>query len=311
MKISDVVSIVDRKLDKGNDTLSGWMKLIVNILGAKQGNDYNLMAKHCNKLSTFAPKNVWLMTKMAQSAAQAEHYEESINLFRQVRALDPLSMEGMETYGLQLLDMGCADELNCLTNDVLAVDSKRYIGWLLAAMFCELKGEHDKSKILVEKAVDIDPLPSCFWVKGRFLLSHGQNEQALIAFFQANSLEKSLQSYSGLVQAHLALGNIKDATIAARDAVTTMPTSSIAYTLIGQCLSRSSTSTEVIKAFTKALKIDPTNTKAASYMAEFYKKQGKLHEASLCLKSILEFPIFGSNQTYAIRTQLAKNLGMS
>ena len=112
------------------------------------------------------------------------------------------------------------------------------------------------------------------------------------------------------LQAHLELGNAKDAMLAARDAVTAMPTSSIAYTLIGQCLSRSSTGTDVIKAYKKALRMDPLNTKAASYMAEFYKKQGKLHEASLCLKSILEFPVFGkSYQTYELRTQLAKILG--
>jgi len=282
-----------------------WIKPAIAALGSLRLCDHTQFMVQYNLLTKNFPENVWLKAKLAVSLVQAEHTIEALQVFRQIRAVDPTCMEGMEMFGLVLFDTGQARELNLLANDMLAVDAHCPTGWLIAALFCQLKGEHEKAKLLVEKAVDIEPLPICFNIKGHILLSEGQsNDLAVIAFFQANSLDKNLMSFTGLVTAQLALGKVKDATSAAKDAITTLPKSPLACILVGQCLARNASGlAESMKAYQRALRWDPGNARAAAALAEVLASQGKLHEASLCLRSALE-----RNSSYQLRLQFAKLL---
>lgn len=282
-----------------------WVKRVVAALASLRVCDHAQFMVQYNVLAQNYPENVWLKAKLAWSLVQAENQSEALQVFRQIRIADPTYSEGIEMFGLLLFESGMSRELNLLANDMLAVDAQRPTGWLVAALCCQLKGEHEKAKALVEKAVDMEPLPACFTIKGRILLAEGQsNDLAVIAFFQANSLDKSLMSFAGLVQAQLALGKVKDATSAAKDAITMMPKSPLACILVGQCLARSANGlVESMKAYSRALKLDPACARAASSLAEILVSQGKLHEASLCLRSVLE-----RQSSYQLRLQFAKIL---
>jgi len=282
-----------------------WIKPVVAALACLRLCDHSQFMVHYNVLAKSYPENVWLKAKLASSLVQADYQQEALQVFRQIRIADSAYTEGMEMFGLVLFESGLGRELNMLANDLLAVSPQGPTGWLVAALYCQLSGAHDKAKVLLEKAVDMDPIPACFNIKGRILLAEGQsNDLAVIAFFQANSLDKSLMSFSGLVQAQLALDKVKDATSAAKDAITMLPRSPLACILVGQCLARSANGlAESLKAYSRALKLDPGCARAASSLAELLAAQGKLHEASLCLRSALE-----RHSSFQLRFQFAKLL---
>lgn len=296
------------------------MQRIGVTLAALKGGEHLQFMAHFSQLKKLFPKSVWLQGLLARSLAQAEYIDEALLAFRSMRNTDPsyLDSDGgsIETFGTLLFDRGttlAARELSSLANDVLAVDSSRPTGWLLAALCCQLHGEHEKARRLVEKAVDIEPLAACFRIKGRILLAEPGGrcaDQALISYFQANSLQKDVASFAGLVQAHLALGKIKDATSVAKDCVTLLPRSPASYVLIGQCLARHTNGLpESVKAYAKAMKIHPDHMRAVELMAEALVTQGKLHEASLCLRGVLERQSGSSTRgQYQLRTQFAKVL---
>ena len=267
-----------------------WLKQLMTALICIKNCDHTQFMVQYAVLSERFPQNAWLKAKLAGSLLQADCAEEAMQVYRQIRIADPSFTEGMELFGLALYDSGHARELNVLANELLALDPQRPCGWLSAALYCQLKGESEKAKTLADKAIDLDPLPSCFNIKGRILLAEGQsNDLAVIAFFQANSLEKSLLSFAGLVQAHLTLNKIKEATSNAKDAITLLPKSAAAFTLVGQCLSRTTNGAmESLKAYSRALKLDPGNIKAALLMSDTLVSQGKMHESLLCLRGVLE-----------------------
>ena len=292
-----------------------WIRSVVDVQASLRNGDHSKLAAQHSMLTERYPRNLWLMGCMARSFAQCDRLDESIQVFSHMRVIDPTHTSDMDWYALALFERSgptVVKELGGLANDMLALaGTQQSTGWLVAALFCQLQRDHEKATTLIDKAIEVDPQPMCFLIQGRILLSEGKNhDQALIAFYQANSLGKDLASFSGLVHAHLALGKIKDATSAAKDAVTLMPKSTMAHVLVGQCLSHTTGgnhggghATESAKAYSRALRLDPGNIKAASAMAAQLSSLGKLHEAALCLRSVLD-----RRDDYRVRTEFAKVL---
>lgn len=307
------------KSRSGNEDamVAKWLPNIFGLENAKYNCDYDVCQHHYSELinlehTDMSNRNVWLMLRMAKSAHDADQLDLSRYLYEQVRSIDPLVIEGMHEYGYLLFTQNDKNALNGLTNDILRIDNRHATGWLLASMFCECRKEDDISdasgsnaKTFVEKAIQLDPsFAAAFIFKGHLHLSQGNHEQATIAFYQANSLCKTLESYKGLVTANLTLGKTKEAMVAAKESVTLMPKCAATYILYGKCLSRSPNSTvDTLKAYSKALEIDPYNFKAAGAISDIFVMQGKLHEASTCLKDILD-----RKSDYSTRIQLAKVL---
>lgn len=298
--------------------LARWLPNVFGLESAKHHCDYEVCQHHYSELTklqqaNMSNKNVWLMLRMAKCAHDADQLDVSRYLYEQVRSVDPLIIEGMHDYGYLLFTQNDKNALNGLTNDILYINNGHATGWLLASMFCECRKEDDttgdtnggNAKTFVEKAIQLDPsFAAAFVFKGHLHLSQGHHEQATIAFYQANSLCKTLESYKGLVTANLTLGKTKEAMVAAKESISLMPNCAATYLLYAKCLSRSPNSTvDTLKAYNKALEIDPCNFKAAGAISDICVMQGKLHEASTCLKDILD-----RKSDYSIRIQLAKVL---
>jgi anaphase-promoting complex subunit 7 len=294
---------------KGVDSnLSHILKQISFVVSALRSCDHAAFMVHYQQLDQYFPSSAWLLQCKARSLAYSDHIEEAIQAYRQLRRVDSTLIDGLEVFGLLLFEKNLVSELSTLANDVLVADNERPTGWLLGALYCQLRGEHDKAKRLCEKAVDIVPDAGCFNVKGTLLMAQGNCiDQALIAFFQANSLDKDPYSFAGLVNAHLSLGKIKDATSTAKDALALMPRCPVPYLLVGQCLSKTANGglSESLKAYQKVLKFNSNHTKALSYMAESLISQDKLQEASICLRSALDRR---NKADPTLRTQFAKVL---
>ena len=234
--------------------------------------------------------------------------EEAMEHYRQIRRLDEACLDSMDDFGMLLYEGRHEAELNKLANELLAVDDKRDTGWLVAAMYCTLKEDTDKAKLLIDRVIQMRPLNACAYnFKGKLLIGVGSVEQAIIAFLQANALRKDVRTMSYLVNAQLAANKVKEATNTARDAVVLCPKAPTSHILLGQCLARSATPSVVmdgIKSFQKALEIDKANVQATALLSEAYAVQDKNHEAVACLLITLEAS--PSAEANRLRMQLAR-----
>jgi len=281
-------------------TNNNWLLAIAKSCINKRQCEFD--AKHNAVLLETFPNNVWLMALLAQTATQSEHAEEALRLYRQMRLVDSTAVEGLEEYGLLLTEKAKIEELVKLTDEVLSVNSQRPTGWLLAAMYCEAKNEHEKALNFVDKAIRIDPCAPCFRIKGRILLSNGNVDAALHEYSLAISAEGDLSSYAGKIRAYMTVNNTKDALKLCKVALASSPRSSSLHVIYGQCLGLGDP--EALRSFSKALKLSPSNEMAASCYAEALSLQGKLQEAAHCLKTVLD-----ANNSQRLQMQLAKVYG--
>jgi tetratricopeptide (TPR) repeat protein len=77
-------------------------------------------------------------------------------------------------------------------------------------------------------------------VKGRHLYHQKNFESSLIAFTQANSMNKDLGSFVGIIESNIALGKYKDAANCAREMVLLYQKSAEVFYVMGTVLGRSS-----------------------------------------------------------------------
>lgn len=299
--------LVDSYRDKPVENLfdNGWLHDLVNALVNKRLCEYEKVEKKVKHLLTVFPKSTYLLTQMGSAAIDAEKYEDAFVMYKQIRRLDSLIIDGMDKFGYLLFQLGDATELNLLAHDVLNSSTATPMGWIIVALFCEIQGQADKAMGFLEKATQIDPKYAwTYIIKGKLFLSQGHAKQSTVAFYQANNITKDLISLSGIIDAHLEMNRFQDALSTAKEALITMPRSSAAFFIMGKVLCKvpgTNGVNEGLKAFTKALKLNPSNKQAASHMAEMLCSQNKFKEAIECLKDVLS-----QVSCSRLRTQLAK-----
>ncbi|KAJ1411753.1 hypothetical protein B484DRAFT_402523, partial [Ochromonadaceae sp. CCMP2298] len=239
VEAADILSTLDeafRYREEGaqGGLSQGWLHSLVAALAHKRSCDHDRSQAHMQKLTAAYPQNAYLLTHMAQLAQECGQAASARSLYSQVRALEPLQVGGMASYGLLLLQEGDSAELSRLTSAVLDCADKDPTGWLLAAMYSSLQGEGESALQLVDKAVRLSPSSSqTYKLKGQLLCTQGSHSQALIAYSQANSLLRDLPSYAGLLRSSLALGRSKEAAGTARQCLAALPRSAQAHVLMG------------------------------------------------------------------------------
>jgi tetratricopeptide (TPR) repeat protein len=153
---------------------------------------------------------------MAKNALESNKYDEAHSLFRILRRTDPYNIDSLDYYAYLLMNKKDDIELNKLAHDVISINYTNPIGWIIVALFCELKNETKKALSFVEKvrrantsslivydwgiiqAIRLAPqYHHSFRVKGFLLLRHEQADKALISYFQANNICKDLGSSLG------------------------------------------------------------------------------------------------------------------
>ncbi len=288
-----------------------WMMSFLRMLATKQGSDYDGCSTECNILrQTFSKNSVCILKVLAEAAAISDRNDEAAELFELILLADEYAIDNFEDYGLILHDKRDEAKLNELANKFLAANERKEAGWLFAAMFCDLKEDTDKAKLLVDRVLQLNPTNICAHLfKGKMLLRNGHSDQALVSLYQANIQRKDVRSFSLLIDALLAANKVKEANDSARECLSVAPRAAKSHILMGHILMgrRQETGSmgESIKSYQKALEIDPKSILAASSLAEAYSTQDKYLEAVSVLKRTLE--LNGKcSESHRLRTQLAR-----
>ena len=130
--------------------IAAWLKKYVNALLLKRSGDYQKFVEAVTNLPASA-SNSHLQCLLGAAAAENEKFDESIVYFQQARRLQPSLVESMEHYAYALLKKPEESELNILAHTVLNCSDSRPEGWLVVALFCQLRSEWTKAAFFIDK----------------------------------------------------------------------------------------------------------------------------------------------------------------
>jgi tetratricopeptide (TPR) repeat protein len=302
------------------------LKATVNMLVVK----HQLAYGECrelfeNLLAPQLPKSPFLLRHAAECYALAGQSPQALAAYQRLRQADPQCTRNMDMYGYLLYEAGAEAELARLAGDVMALlegaasEARRAEGWLLLAMLAALRGEAERALRFLEKAVAADPRRWLTYLfKGRYYHAQAQRESAVVSLMQANSAFKSLPAYALLVETHLQLGNAREASYTAREAVATFSKNATPLVLLGKVLMQgpgAATANEncavkkhgdALRCFDKAIKLDAGDARAHQLRSEVLVENGLLAEGAAALELALR-----AGAGVAARVQLGRVLGLA
>jgi tetratricopeptide (TPR) repeat protein len=129
----------------------GWLHTLSTSLIMKRNYEHDKCEIKLSNLLTTYPKNLHLLVLLGKNALNGDNVDAAMSYFKQARRVDPLAVDFMDQYGLLLAKTGEETELNKLAHELLGLSSEKPIGWLLVAMYCDLKRDSEKAMQFVEK----------------------------------------------------------------------------------------------------------------------------------------------------------------
>jgi len=293
----------------------GWLHNYLTMLVNKRNCEYDKCETSYKKMLLTYPNNVHIMCLLAKLYLDTDRLEDSAVIFKSIRSLDSNIIESMDVYAIVLRNLAsnhtvnginqAETELVKLGHELLAISQESPVSWLVVALYFDYKGDVDKALAFIERAIKSDPKYAlAYRVKGSVLLNNNQPDVAAIAYFQANSIDRDIQSYNGMIQSNLLLGKNRDAIHTARDALVAMPKSSTAHVIMGDILARSPEGhAEACSAYMRAIKLNPMNKIAINNLVNILITQNKYPDAYQILVSAL-----GRLSCHRLRTLYAKVL---
>lgn len=169
-----------------------------------------------SKLSSCCPVSIRLAEaefELYISCGNFEARERSLSAFRRAKASDPWLMRSMDDYGSLLSELDMSTELTTLCSSLLEVDPLGMPAWRTAALLCELSSDRSRAKKLDQQLHRVKELES----------KRMHNPVLLKA-----------SRYISIARLHLSAGSLREAHIAAKEAIRKAPKSSVAYCVYGE-----------------------------------------------------------------------------
>jgi anaphase-promoting complex subunit 7 len=317
--INEIKTIIDDTIrsKESFDSIAsdGWLHNYMTMLVNKRHCEYDKCEANYKKMLVTYPNNVHVMCLLAKLYLDTDRLEDSAVVFKSIRLIDSNLLENMDIYAIVLRNLAgnhgsngvnhAETELVKLGHDLLDISQESPISWLVVALYFDYKGDVEKALAFIERAIKADSRYAlAYRVKGSVLLNNNQPDVAAIAYFQANSIDRDIQSYNGMIQANLILGKNRDAIHTARDALVAMPKSSTAHVIMGDILARSPEGhAEACSAYMRAIKLNPMNKNAINNLVNILIAQNKYNDAYQILVSAL-----GRMSCHRLRTLYAKVL---
>ena len=127
------------------------------------------------------------------------------------------------------------DDLNRLTNELIAVDSHRPEAWVAISLYCDLKGEKEKALTFIEKALTLSKRHvHAYHVKGNLLLQLNKPDAAVRSHFKGYALKVDIQAFKGIIESNLKIPKVRDALTSAKEGMKLFPNNPQAISLLGK-----------------------------------------------------------------------------
>lgn len=217
-----------------------WLVDLVHSYAHKKNGDNHRAAALLRDLNASFPRNIFLLAQTAHiSGKMLGHDADTLMVYRHIHKLDKHYVHHMDHFAMLLHTKGTEAELNKLASNLLEAAPSLAQPWIVAAWYCVSKGDLENALSLVDKAIVLQPQCSpAYLSKGRMNILANNFDIALIAFSQANSIEKDLPSFVGMIEANIALNKLKEAINWSRECIGLFPKAAEGYFMMGNVLAK-------------------------------------------------------------------------
>eukprot|EP00462_Mataza_sp_D1_P010085 CAMPEP_0175163916 /NCGR_PEP_ID=MMETSP0087-20121206/26065_1 /TAXON_ID=136419 /ORGANISM="Unknown Unknown, Strain D1" /LENGTH=492 /DNA_ID=CAMNT_0016452773 /DNA_START=39 /DNA_END=1517 /DNA_ORIENTATION=- len=294
----------------------GWLGKLMDSQSYLQQCKHKQALKIYTELTALYPRSMDMWLAKGKTQLQLCDWEVSKESFCKVLELEPTNAAGMELLGWTYRKRGRSNELAALSQNLLKFNPEAPETWTVVGLYCEATGNKEKALQYANKAVEINSRHyGAHLIRGCLCSSIGQYDEAARSYRQAQQINKlDLTALEGLVETYLAKSEFKQALLTAKQALQLMPRNPKALTLVGLVLSHSCEGREkAIKAFNKALTLDPQCTDAVMALAKIYCAEKQYTTAkellsNYTLSNASDFMHTKLGQVYALNGETEKAL---
>jgi tetratricopeptide (TPR) repeat protein len=278
-----------------------WMQNLITGIHRHYKYESEKALENFQRLNPIFPKNVYLMRLTAQAWVHHEVEEQAISLYRQIQRCDAHYIQDMDRFSVLLYKKSVKqttdnddETLQLLSNNLMDSSQASAPEALTSvAYYCLLKSEFETALTFADRAIAASKGQHAEAWRCRGAIRSKSDSYDLSAvltdYIRANALEKDIASFVGLIETNIEMKKYRDAAIAGKEMVLLYPKSARALFTLGTIMSKSPQGErETIKAYCKALRLNPCLLDATLALCARYLALGNNEDAENCAKQALK-----------------------
>jgi len=274
-------------------------ELISSLVAKERFQTFTALQQFTNLDEEF-PGNLYIQEQLALLHLQNDDKAVASRYFERIRKQLPSQIDHMDKYALILSKTKRSSDLNTLADSLLLLDDRRPEAWTTLAIYHQSRGDHGKAMKSVEKALSLDQKHAfAHYLHGLILLGDNRPEHASVSFFRSIELRKDIDAFEGLVDSHLAAGNLKEAIASAKEAISLAPRDPRTLTMVGIALAKSAVESAEAKArqgvlerakrsLRKVLAMHPSHLRSMFALVDLHIREADYESCIAILKEGLE-----------------------
>ncbi|XP_055946170.1 anaphase-promoting complex subunit 7-like isoform X2 [Argiope bruennichi] len=210
-------------------------------------------------------------------------FQNALVVLERVHCLDPLSVKGMDVYGILLGREKKTQELENLANHLSSVNEYAPEPWIVMGYHSLSIKKGGRASMFSQKAYSLAPrYIEALLLRGTVLLELKKTQEAITYFGEAYKMcSTRYEAVKGLVDCYLIMHRNREAVAIASTACKQLGQTARALTLYANVLTKDPLSADKAKPLLeKALKQDPTYLNAVFLLASIY-EQERLYEKGI------------------------------
>ncbi|XP_022701143.1 cell division cycle protein 23 homolog isoform X2 [Varroa jacobsoni] len=251
--------------------------------------DEDVTAIYAEMLDTFRG-SPYILTQMAIQQQNQRQVFSAIELFRQIRVLDPYRLDHLDVLSNLLYVWNSESELTYLAHFCIEVDKYRKETCAVIANYLSLRGQHDKAIAYYRRALTLDPEYAQGWtLMGHEGLQIRNTCLAMEAYRNATAIDpRDYHAWYGLGQLFEVMKMPYFALTYHRKAYALRPTDSRIIVAMADCYQKLGEMDDAKKCYYKAYQTGDIEGMVLFNLAKLHKQLGEKELARECYRKFLE-----------------------
>eukprot|EP00904_Undaria_pinnatifida_P003166 jgi/Undpi1/12850/HiC_scaffold_7.g02517.m1 len=240
------------------------------------------------------PASSYVLSQTAVAHYHLRNFDEGHKDFKELRARDPLRMEGLDVFSNILYVKECKAELSFLAHTTAKSAPLRPETNCIIGNYYSLKGQHEKAVVYFSKALRLDRRCLSAWtLMGHEFVELKNSGAAIESYRQAVEINpKDYRAWYGLGQAYEILQMHLYAIYYYRRATALRPYDARMWIAMGQCLEKLGKRGEAISTYERAMANDDREGISLIRLANLYTTEGRQDSAARCYETMLTSSAF-------------------
>ncbi|KAK9245848.1 hypothetical protein V1506DRAFT_226669 [Lipomyces tetrasporus] len=212
-------------------------------------------------LSDQQKNSPWVLSKLGRAYFEIVRYKESEEVFKRLRAVDPMRLEDMEVYSTLLWHLRRDVELSFLAHELADIDRNSAQTWIAIGNSFSLQKEHDQALKCFRRAAHLDPtFAYAYTLQGHEHVANEEYESAQNAFRHAMRAEwRHYNAWYGIGMVFLKTGKFDLAEQHFRQAAMINPGNAVLICCIGMVLEKLYRFDDALEQYDIACRLQPTS----------------------------------------------------